>query len=342
VQVLWSSTHKAGIPNAIEEFSAGDLMKQVTQSERLDLLDALIYGDVFDCAVTFDELWRYARIAVGREQLRQLVRDDPVLRRLVVERDGFYCLEERDSLLCERPQRILRARRLQKRARFLAGILRHLPFVRGLLLTGSTSADDATKEADIDLLVIVADGRIGTVFLQLAPAASLLGGRLFCPNWYMSEDHLGIASKNLYIAREFAQASSLCGNTEALYNSNPWISEVFPNAAVPPPVEAHLKRRSSIQRCLEAVFRKAFGRRLEDWAKRLVRARLKAHYTRFNMQVPSQVSANFEAGAVLGFHGYRYEAKTLQAHAHRRARFKGKLTSALRSVAGTGRIKPDE
>lgn len=304
-------------------------MNQVSQSERLDLLDALIYGDIFDCAVTFDELWRYARVATDQEQLRQLIRDDPVLRRLIVERDGFYCLAERTSLIDERPQRILRARRLQKRARFIARILRHLPFVRGLLLTGSASADDATKGADVDLLVIVAGGRFGTVFLQLAPAASLLGGRLFCPNWYLSEDHLGIASKNLYIAREFAQARSLCGDAEALHKSNPWISEVFPNAAMPPPVEAYPKRRSSIQRCLEAVLLGAFGRRLEDWGKRLVRARLREHYARFGLQVPTQVSANFEAGAVLGFHGFRYEAKTLQTHAHRRAQLQDKLTKEL-------------
>lgn len=308
-------------------------MKKVTQSERLNLLDALIYGDVFDCAVTFDELWRYARVAIDREHLRHLIRDDPVLRRLVVERDGFYCLAERTSLLCERPQRILRARRLQKRARFIARILRHLPFVRGLLLTGSASADDATKGADVDLLVIVAGGRIGTAFLQLAPVASLLGGRLFCPNWYMSEDYLSIASKNLYIAREFAQARSLCGDAEALHKFNPWISEVFPNAAMPPPVEAHLKCRSSIQRCLEAVLLGAFGRRLEEWGKRLVRARLRAHYTRFDLQVPTQVSADFEAGAVLGFHGYRYETTTLQTHAHRRAQFQDKLTTELLRAA---------
>lgn len=39
--------------------------------ERLDLIDALIYGDVFDCAVTLDELWRYARVAIDRDELRR-------------------------------------------------------------------------------------------------------------------------------------------------------------------------------------------------------------------------------------------------------------------------------
>ena len=87
------------------------------ESERLDLLDALIYGDVFDCAVTLDELWQYSRVAIDRDQLCRRLRDDPVLRRIVVERKGLYCLQGRTALLDERPRRILRARRLQRRAR---------------------------------------------------------------------------------------------------------------------------------------------------------------------------------------------------------------------------------
>lgn len=283
--------------------------------------------------MTLDELWRYARVDIDREQLRLLVQNDPILRRIIVERDGFYCLAERTSLLRERSQRISRAHRLQKRARVIARVLRHLPFVRGLLLTGSVSADDATEGADVDLLIIVARGRIGTVFVQLAPVASLLAGRLYCPNWYMSEDSLGAASKNLYIAREFSQARNLCGDAEALYQCNSWIQEVFPNADPPLPTDAHLQRRSGIQHFLEAVLRGALGNRLEDWGNRLGRSRLRSHYAQFGLQVPAHVPANFEAGAVLGFHGCQYEASTLQAHAHRRACLQDKLTTELQYAA---------
>lgn len=93
--------------------------------ERLDLLDALIYGDVFDCAVTHDELWQYARVAIDRDELRRRLRDDPVLRRTVVEREGLYCLDGRSALLYERPKRILRARQMRRRARLVARVLRH-------------------------------------------------------------------------------------------------------------------------------------------------------------------------------------------------------------------------
>ena len=302
-------------------------------SEHLDLLDALIYGDVFNCAVTLDELWQYARVAIDRYQLRLRLRDDPVLRRIVVERNGLYCLHDRVALLDERPGRILRARRLQRRAFVVARMLRHLPFVRGLLLTGSASADDATEGADIDLLVIVAAGRIGTAFLLLGSLSRLLGRWLFCPNLYMREDGLGMAPGSLYIARELAQARNLIGNAYALRASNPWITELFPNATAPPALEPGLKTSTSLQRLLEAPLRGILGNRLERRARRVAAARLLAHFSGFGQEVTADVAARFEAGVALGFHGYLYEQTTLKAHAARRAQLLDRLDQA-RTAAG--------
>ena len=132
--------------------------------DRLDLIDALLYADAFDCAVTLDELRRYARRPVEREELRGRLRDDPELRRLVASRDGLYCLADRRALLDERPAKIARSRVLRRQALRIAGALRHAPFVRGFALTGSVAPDGAAEGADVDVLVIVAPGRIGTVF----------------------------------------------------------------------------------------------------------------------------------------------------------------------------------
>ena len=294
-------------------------METTRHGDRLDLLDAVIYGDAFDCAVTLDEIWRYARIAVGRDDLRRRIEMDPILSGVVTHRDGLYCLAGRVPLLAERPGRMARARRLQRRARWIARILRHLPFVRGLTLTGSVSADDAAGGADIDLLVIVAAGRLGTAFLLLAPLARIFGGRLFCPNWYLSEDRLDSVSRNLYVARELAQSMCLWGDADALLGANPWIRAVFPNATGPRP----MPRESSwagLQRGLEALLSGAVGRAVEGWPQGVARRRLGAHYGRFALPVPAAVAEGFEAESVLGFHGYRYEARILEAHATGRTR----------------------
>lgn len=49
-----------------------------------DMIDAVVYGDVFDCAVTFDELWRYCLVPIDREELRRRVAEPPLDRKSVV------------------------------------------------------------------------------------------------------------------------------------------------------------------------------------------------------------------------------------------------------------------
>jgi len=269
----------------------------------LDAIDAVLYGDVFDCAVTLDEAWRYARVAIGRDELARRLHDDP----LVVARNGLYCLAGREELLARRPERIRNAARLERRARRVARVLRHFPFIRGLALTGSAAAGDAGPDDDVDLLVTVAEGRLGTVFVLLGPLSRLLGRRLFCPNYYVCEDRLGVGPANLYLARELAQARPLAGEGAALWRSNPWLEETFPNAE--PPTGGG-PSGSRLQRVCEALA----GGRVEPWARRVARRRLRAHYG----AVPADVEDAFAAGVALRFHGSGVAARTLERHRARR------------------------
>jgi predicted nucleotidyltransferase len=269
----------------------------------LDAIDAVLYGDVFDCAVTLDEAWRYARVPVGRDELARRLRDDP----LVAEERGLYCLAGREELLARRPERMRNAAGLERRARRVVRVLRHFPFVRGLALTGSAAAGDAGREDDVDLLVTVAEGRLGTAFVLLGSLSRLLGRRLFCPNYYVCEDRLGLGPSNLYLARELAQARPLAGDGAALWHANPWLAEMFPNAEPPTPGEPCGSR---LQGLLEALL----PGRVEPWARRVARARLRAHYG----AVPADVEQAFAAGAALRFHGSAVAARTLERHRARR------------------------
>lgn len=307
--------------------------------ERLDLLDAMIYGDLFDCAVTLDELWCYARAPIDREELRQRLKVDPVLGRIVTERDGLFCLVGRTALLDTRPDRIRRAGRLQRRARRVARVLRHLPFVESLVLTGSTSADDAREHADIDLLVIVSPQRLGIVFLLLGPVSRLLGRRLFCPNWYVCEGCLGTRPRGPYIAREFAQAHTLVGSVDPPRASNPWLQEFFPNSLAPVASGGRLKGHTCLKRFLEAPLRGALGDPLEGFGRRVALARLLAHYRGLGQDVPPEVAADFEAGRVLRFHGYRYEERTDAAYSARRAQVAGRLEQITRMGPASPAVK---
>lgn len=294
-------------------------------SRRLDLLDALVYADAFDCALTLDEVWRYSRVRIGRDELRRELAEDPVLSSAVVARDGLYSLADRPELIGERPRRMARARALQRRGRRVAWVLRHFPFVRALALTGSLAADDARDSADVDLLVILAPGRLATAFLLMGPPASVLRQRLFCPNYYVTEGRLEMAPGDPYVARELVQARCLAGTTAGLHESNPWLSETFPNAVRG---ESGLPVGGLLQRALELPLRGRFGDAVERFAVRVARSRLRAHYASGGAPVPEDVSATVDAGASLRFHGHHAAESMVSRYAARRAEVAAILESS--------------
>jgi hypothetical protein len=295
-----------------------------TVDVRLDLIDAAVYGDLFECAVTAEELWRYSRVPIARDEFRRRIADDPALGSILRERDGLYCLVGRDSLLDLRPQRRERATKLRRRARLVARLLRHVPFVRGLFLTGSAGADDAPHDADVDLLVLVKPGRLAIVFTLLGTLARLISRSVFCPNHYLSTAHVAIdGRRDLYVAREVVQAYPLAGEADALRAANAWVDSLLPNSST------HARSRTLpggrvIQRLLEWPMRGRLGDRLERALGPLAVTRLRNHHGRWDSSVPADVIEDFESGIQLRFHGppenqsviARYERRREEIAAH--------------------------
>ena len=295
-------------------------------SDRLALLDGLIYADGFDCALTLEEVWRFSGAAVDREELRAALFDDAVLRELVGERDGLYFLAGREDLVRDRPRRTQRAEAVQRRARRAARVLRHVPFLRALQLTGSAAAGDADADADLDLLIVVAPDRIGLVFLVLGSASRVLGRSLFCPNYYVSEGCLAMSPEDLYVAHEIVQAVPLSGDGSALREANAWVGRLLPNAFEEAPSCAPLAQGRRLQRLLELPFRGPMGDRLERRARRVALARLRVHHGAHGESVPAAVVRDLIEGAALSFHRGGWAKRALERHARRRSQLADMLS----------------
>ena len=283
----------------------------MTPDEIADVLDGVVYADAFGSAATVESVWRYSRVAIARGELDVLL--SGLAGEVVTRRDGVCCLRGREELLDRHADRARRAATLVARSRRVAWWLARVPFVRGVVLTGSAAAGSARQGADADLLVIVRRGRIGTVFLVLGSVARLTRRRLFCPNFYVAEDALAFAAGDLYVARELAQALPLNGCGDRLGDANAWVREVFPNVrprvrpATPSP---------GVQRALEHLL----GDRLERRAVRVARTRLEAHHARFGESVPAAVAAALAAGGSLRFHGVDVERGARARYAESRER----------------------
>jgi len=297
----------------------------MTTQELVDAIDAVIYADVFDSAVTLEEARRYARVALADAET--LTRDER-LRPLLVEQGGVIALSPRTELLAERNDVSHRATILAQRARRVARVLRHTPFVRGIALTGSVAAGNAHPDADVDLLVIVADGRIGTVFLFLGSASRVLGRRCFCPNLYLAETHIAIEPSSRYVERELAQAQMLVGPPGTLRDANPWLDAVFPNLPDGGPT---LGGGGRVQRAFERILGGSAGRRLEGRARVIAAGRLANHYVG---QVPEEIAARLASGEGLRFHRGGLEERIPARYAGRRSEIEAALSSptAARNV----------
>ncbi len=286
--------------------------------QRLDLIDAVTYADLFDCAVTAEEAWRLSRVPISRAEFRRRLADDPVLARAVTEHHGFYCLVGREKLLESRPDRRRRALRLRGRARRVARLLQHLPFVRGLLLTGSAGADDATPNADVDMLVLVSPGRLPTVFALLGGLSRLLSRSAFCPNHYLSQAHLLLRRRDLYMAHELLQAYPLAGEADSLLASNRWTAELLPNATDRTARVRPLPGGVAVQRLLEWPLRGRLGEALDGALRPLALARLENHHRAWGSTLPAEVADDLDAGIQLRFHASPHNQAVMLRYVRRR------------------------
>lgn len=283
----------------------------IASAQLIDAIDAVVYADVFGAAVTLETARRFARVPVA--DVREL--EDARLSEVLVEGDEAVALRPRNELLELHSARIDHAEKLTRRAMRVASVVRHVPFVRGIALTGSVAAGSADHDADVDLLVIVADDRIGTVFAILGPASRLLGRRLFCPNLYLAESRLAIDPTTPYVERELAQTRMLVGPENALRDANPWLSVAFPNLV---PETTTLRRGGLLQRTLERIV----GGLVEARSRRLAERRLTTHY---GGPAPAEVVRQLRAGEALRFHRGDLERTVPDRYARRRSEVESEL-----------------
>jgi hypothetical protein len=127
--------------------------------------------------------------------------------------------------------------RLWRRARRFVRVLRLLPFVRMIAITGALAMNNSAAGDDIDVLIVTAPDR---VWLTRALAIALvyvgkLCGDTLCPNYVISERALILERHTLFVAHEFVQMVPVYGLDvyDHMHAANRWIQTMLPNAMRP-------------------------------------------------------------------------------------------------------------
>jgi glycosyltransferase involved in cell wall biosynthesis len=108
-----------------------------------------------------------------------------------------------------------------------------LPFVRMIAFSGATAHRNMSTGEDIDLFMIVEEGKLWAVFLiaMLWAKAKGLRNRL-CMNYLISDAALALAERDAFTAQQAAALKPIYGKTvyDRFIAENPFIKQKLPNA----------------------------------------------------------------------------------------------------------------
>jgi hypothetical protein len=202
---------------------------------RRSILVTLIYADLFDHALTRDELHRYLiGQAASAAAVREVLDTDAELRFRIAETDDRFHLRRRPHLASTRRERAVASAELWPAAKRYGARIGRLPFVRLVGVTGALAMNNARPDDDIDLFILVQPGRLWLCRLLVLGVVKLAArrGYVLCPNFLLSTDHLWLSERNLFTAHEVVQMVPLERNPwyGAFIEANGWVADFLPNA----------------------------------------------------------------------------------------------------------------
>jgi hypothetical protein len=237
------------------------------------ILKTVLYSDLFDYPLTFDEIAHYLiEVPADVNSVCDRLRDPIWLNGQIARVDRFITACGRESIVARRLDRSRTSDRLWPRARRFVRILAALPFVRMVGITGALAMDNSAADDDIDVMLVTATHRVWLT-RALSVALVYLGkmfGDTLCPNYVISENALLLETRTLFAAHEFMQMVPLYGlDVYARMRSlNNWIDSFLPNACSPlrsePEIRSGLIGRA-VKRFGEWLLSGLIGDRLEVW-----------------------------------------------------------------------------
>ena len=196
-------------------------------------LQSVVYASVFDYPLTLAQL-RESLIgqAADEHTLARCYASSDRLQASIEHADGFYFPRGRRDLLDTRRRREASSRALLRDLSRPLSIIRSMPFVRMVALSGSLAHLNADPEADLDLFVITRPARVWSVTLTTLALARLLGWRKrLCLNYVVSERALMVGPADLFCANQIVHLQPLIGRETyvAFLESNRFIERFYPN-----------------------------------------------------------------------------------------------------------------
>lgn len=279
----------------------------------------LAYSDLFDYPLTAEEVHcslieHTATQFEVRHELEALCAAGTLAKR-----ELYYCMPGREHCVPLRQRRRENSAKILQGYRGILRLIKNFPFIRTVALSGTLAFQNAKGDDDLDLFLIVEQGRLWTVYTSLVVLCKVLGRRRgVCLNCLLDTAHLAVAERNFFVAHQIAFLRPLSGvkTLQAFEEANAWTARFLPQMPNAAPflaeVQAEDERRahSKSRRIIETFLRwRGFN---------LIEAALCALYRRRIKHLTSPLEAQAvvaEAGAIKLFtndHRFRIERRLEQ------------------------------
>jgi hypothetical protein len=220
-------------------------------AENLDknILSTVCYYDALGYPMTVFEIWKYLietrsdkegkDDSIGLEYIISRL-DKDSLKRFISQKRGFYFIKGKDFLVNQRIKRDKISNQKIRKIRKITYLLRFLPFIRAIIVTGRLAMKNARGSSDWDVLIVLEKDRIWTGRTIITFFTHLLGKRRhgnktkdrICLNYFVTTDSLEIKNKDLFSANEYFFCVPIFSTKkyfEKFQIRNKWIKKYKPN-----------------------------------------------------------------------------------------------------------------
>lgn len=206
-------------------------------------MKTLVYADIFDYPL---KAWEAHKWLIGRQaSLKQVEKAlHKLIQKSVVKNQGdYFFISSKRGVVNKRILKEKVSRNHWQKTFWVGQMLRVVPWVKLVGVSGSLAISSSKNIDDIDLFIITAPNRLWLSRLMTTACCQILGlrrkrgelkgvGGKLCLNLFVDESQLKQERHNLYMAREVLQMKALWqrgGVYQKYLEENSWAFRFLPN-----------------------------------------------------------------------------------------------------------------
>lgn len=209
------------------------------------IIKTVIYADLFDYPLTMEETGRWLiGVRANQAEVNKAVRI-LIDYKKIESKNNYIYLPGRSGLFGLRIKKNNWSMKKTDKLKKILPLLKKVPFIQIVGITGTLSMKNALENDDIDLLIVTEKNRLWltrgiiTVLLELKgirrhPLTDKAKDKI-CINMYLDEDHLPLLKpeRDIFSAHELLQMKPII-EKDAVYarflTGNKWVEKYLPNA----------------------------------------------------------------------------------------------------------------